>query len=608
MTYKLFQDGETTGVFQFESSGMKRYLRDLKPTIFEDIIAMVALYRPGPMEWIPDYINGKHARKKVVYLHPKLAPILEKTYGVAIYQEQVMQIARDLAGFTMGKKIASLLAEQKEKFIEGCVKKGIYKEMAEKVFSFIEPFAGYGFNRSHAACYALIGYQTAYLKAHWPVEFMAALLSSDQGDSDRVAIEIEECRSMGIKIMAPDINESFASFTVVTARTKDNVAASSDAKVDTIRFGLNAIKNVGEHIVEMLIKERKENGPYQNIFDLLERITDRDLNKKSLESLIKSGALDNYEERGKLLANTERLLSLNKEIAKSKDNKQTSLFADLPLADNLSALTLNDAPPAEQNEKLIWEKELLGLYVSEHPFNFFRKYLNNYAIPLALLKLHKGDSRIITAGVIGTVKKILTRKGESMLFVKIEDAILNVELLIFPRLLKESAAIWQAGNTIILDGTISEKDQDLKILVNRVALLRINEPQKSIDEFKRIVLEGGPAKNRSYYQKDYSTDRKNSQSDQLEIKKEQTLKKSDEHIKSSINPLKIIFLDDLSQVVLEKLKECFLRYPGEEEVYFKVIDNGKAKIIKTAYRVDNGKKLRDQLKNDFVTVLKIVEN
>ena len=609
-TFKLFQDGETTGVFQFESSGMKRYLRDLKPTVFEDIIAMVALYRPGPMEWIPDYINGKHG-KKVVYLHQKLGPILEKTYGVAIYQEQVMQIARDLAGFTMGqadvlrkamgKKIAALLAEQKEKFIEGCVKNGIYKELAEKVFSFIEPFAGYGFNRSHAACYALIGYQTAYLKAHWPVEFMAALLSSDQGDSDRVAIEIEECRNMGIKIMAPDINESFASFTVVTPGTKENTAVDKNAKIDTIRFGLNAIKNVGAHIVEMIIHERKENGPYLNIFDLLERITDRDLNKKSLESLIKSGALDNYEERGKLLANTERLLNLNREIAKNKDNKQTSLFADLPVVANSSSLTLNDAPPAEQNEKLIWEKELLGLYVSEHPFNFFRKYLKNYAIPLALLKSHKGDDRVITAGVISTIKKILTRKGESMLFVKIEDALSAVELLIFPRLLKETSAIWQAGSTIILDGTVSEKDQESKILVNRAMLLREAEPQKSVDEFKKIILESGPAKNRSFYRKDYSSEKNNHQ----EVKREEPPASP---IKPSANPLKIIFLTDLNADNLEKLKECFADFQGEEEVYFKVIDNGKAKIIKTAYRVNNNPNLIQKLKTDFVDILKIVEN
>src|SRR5680860_1281351 len=352
--YNIFQKGETTGVFQFESSGMKRYLRELKPTVFEDIIAMVALYRPGPMEWIPDYISGKHMKKVVSYLHPKLEKILDKTYGVAIYQEQVMQIARDLAGFSMGqadvlrkamgKKIVSLLAEQKEKFIEGCVKNGVYKELAEKVFSFIEPFAGYGFNRSHAACYAMIGYQTAYLKAHWPVEFMAALLTADQGDSDRIAIEIEECRNMGIKIMAPDVNESFGTFTVVTAGTKDNKIVGVNEKVDTIRFGLKAIKNVGEHIVDALITERKENGAYEDIFDLLERVTDKDLNKKSLESLIKSGAMEGFGERGLLLANLERFLSFNKEETQNKDSRQESLFGDLPGAIKTRP-TLTDSPP-----------------------------------------------------------------------------------------------------------------------------------------------------------------------------------------------------------------------------------------------------------------------
>jgi len=432
---------------------------------------------------------------------------------------------------------------------------------------------------------------------------MAALLSSDQGDSDRVAIEIEECRNMGIKIMAPDINESFASFTVVTAGTKENVAADKNAPVDTIRFGLNAIKNVGAHIVEMLIKERKENGPYVNIFDLLERITDRDLNKKSLESLIKGGALDNYEERGKLLANTERLLSLNKEIAKSKDNKQVSLFADLPVEANLSVLTLNDAPPAEQNEKLIWEKELLGLYVSEHPFNFFRPYLINYVVPLISLKGRRGDDRIITAGVISNIKKILTRKGESMLFVKIEDAIQAVELLIFPRLLKENPAIWLAGNTIILEGTISEKDQETKILVNRVALLRADEPQKSVDEFKRIVLEGGPAK-RSFYRKDNQAGRNGSYGNKSAVA---DINKASENAQKA-DPLKIIFLNDLNPEDLEKIKKSFANHPGDEEVYFKVNDSGKAKIIKTAFRVSNNEALRQELKADFISVLKIVEN
>jgi len=603
-TYKLFQDGETTGIFQFESSGMKRYLRELKPTVFEDIIAMVALYRPGPMEWIPDYIAGKHQKKKVAYLHPKLAPILEKTYGVAIYQEQVMQIARDLAGFSMGqadvlrkamgKKIASLLAEQKEKFIEGCVKNGVYKELGEKVFSFIEPFAGYGFNRSHAACYAMISYQTAYLKAQWPVEFMAALLTSDQGDTDRAAIEIEECRNMGIKIMAPDINESFGTFTVVTAGTKDNRAVSDTEKIDTIRFGLKAIKNVGEHIVEEIIKERKENGAYADIFDLLERITDKDLNKKSLESLIKSGALDSFGERGQLLSNLERLLGFSRESTKNKDNKQSSLFADLPAA-NLSRLNLNPAAPAEQNEKLIWEKELLGLYVSEHPYNFWRPYLANYAIALAELKFHKGDDRVIVAGIIATIKKIITRSGESMLFIKIEDATNMVELLVFPRLLKETVALWQEGRAVIVDGKISEKDTEIKLLVNRARLLDIAEPQKSVDDFKRLLLEGGPAKNGYRNGNGYDYSRKSQPGS--------AIKPTVKEIVAS--PLRLIFLQEISADGLTKLRQIFALYPGQDEVYFRITSDDKPKIIKTAFKVANNEDLKNKIKTEFLGVLKI---
>lgn len=597
--YKLFQDGETTGVFQFESSGMKRYLRELKPTVFEDIIAMVALYRPGPMEWIPDYIAGKHAKKKVVYLHPKLAPILQKTYGVAIYQEQVMQIARDLAGFTMGqadvlrkamgKKIASLLAEQKEKFIEGCVKNGVYKELGEKVFSFIEPFAGYGFNRSHAACYAMIGYQTAYLKAHWPVEFMAALLTADQGDTDRVAIEIEECRNMGIKIMAPDINESFGTFTVVTAGTKDNRAVDKEAKLDTIRFGLKAIKNVGEHIVDVVIKERKENGQYRDVFDLLERVTDKDLNKKSLESLIKSGAMDSFGERGQLLANTEKLLNYNKELVKARESKQSSLFTDLGSVVATSQISLAPAAPAEQNEKLIWEKELLGLYVSEHPYNVFRPYLVNYAIPLCKLGQYKGAERVIVAGIISTVKKIITRKGESMLFVKIEDATNSVELLIFPRLYKETTSLWQEGQAVIMDAKVSEKDQEIKVLVNQASPLDSLSPQKSLDDFKRRLMAAGPPKP-NFRQK---------------------------YIKAAVSPtsqaaklptpLRIIFLRDLVGQDLVNLKEVFSSYPGEDDVYFKITENGKARIIKTAFKVDHGEELSVKLKENFSDLLRLAE-
>jgi len=636
-TYKLFQAGETTGVFQFESSGMKRYLRELKPTIFEDIIAMVALYRPGPMEWIPDYIAGKHQLKKVVYLHPKLAPILEKTYGVAIYQEQVMQIARDLAGFTMGqadvlrkamgKKIAALLAEQKEKFIDGCVKNGVYKELAEKVFSFIEPFAGYGFNRSHAACYAMIGYQTAYLKAHWPVEFMAALLTSDQGDPDRVAIEIEECRNMNIKIMAPDINESFGTFTVVTAGTKDNKIVGINEKVDTIRFGLKAIKNVGEHIVEEIISERKQNGPFQDIFELLTRITDKDLNKKSLESLVKCGALESFGERGQLLSNLERLLNYNRESIKFRDSKQSSLFADHPQLD-ATAPTLNPAPPADSNEKLIWEKELLGLYVSEHPYNYFRPYLHGYVIPLASLPNHKGDDRVIAAGIIASIKKILTRSGESMLFVKIEDATKTVELLIFPRLYKETGDTWREGQAVLVDGKVSEKDQETKLLVNRVEILNPLTPQKSVDDFKRRLLEGGPSKKdfRSNYQRGVYASKKQPAQSKVISAASTTAAATDPALPTTsmvsttpkasttptasttpANPLKIVILKELTAEEQKNLQATLALFPGTNEVYLRVMAGDKAQIIKTSWRVNNNFELQTVLKEKFSTNLKIAD-
>ena len=363
-TFKLLQEARTTGVFQLESSGMKRYLKLLKPTVFEDIIAMVALYRPGPMDWIPDFISGKHGGK-IKYIHPKLEPILQNTYGVAVYQEQVMQIARDLAGFTMGeadvlrkamgKKIFELIKEQRMKFIEGCVNNGISSEIAERVFSFIEPFAGYGFNRSHAACYALIGYQTAYLKAHFPAEFMAALLTSDQDNIDRIAIEAEECREMGIEVLEPNINESFEDFAVIV----------DENGIERIRFGFNAIKNVGHVVAHEIVEERKKNGKFKSLGDFLERVQTKDLNKKSIEALAKVGALDELGERNQIVESMDNILTFTKNIQKIKNSNQVSLFGETVLeAPNVQLI---EATPAIERQKLKWEKELLGLYVSGHP-------------------------------------------------------------------------------------------------------------------------------------------------------------------------------------------------------------------------------------------------
>lgn len=609
-TLKLFQRGETTGVFQFESSGMKRYLKDLRPSEFEDIIAMVALYRPGPMEWIPDFISGKHGRK-MNYLHPKLETILKKTYGVAVYQEQVMQISRELAGFTrgeadtlrkaMGKKIPELLAQQKEKFISGCVSNGVAKILAEKVFSFIEPFAGYGFNRSHAACYALIAYQTAYLKAHYSTEFMAALLTADQNDTDRISIEIEECRKMGIEIMPPDINESFASFTVITSGTKENKIAAIDENVNTIRFGLKAIKNVGAHIVEEVIKERKDNGKYKDIFDLLDRVLDRDLNKKSLDSLIKCGAFDKFLEREVLLGSLELLLDFSRERNKNKNSSQVSLFGSSPEVELMNRPKLDKYRTISSAEKLQWEKELLGLYISEHPFNIYRKRIENYIFPLSNLKEHINQD-IVSAGVVSSVKKIITKKNENMLFVKIEDGLSFTEILVFPKVLKETLDYWQVGNVIFLSASVSDKDGEIKLLVNKAILLSDEVLSK---DFKTTAEEFRNVKSRKFFKANNGSGYGNSGGNGGGNGYGNN---SGQAIASSSGPrsLGIAIKEEVSLDLIEKIKSILQNYPGKSSVYLKVSVSGSEKLIKSELQVDNSLDLKRELKAELGDTVEVV--
>jgi DNA polymerase III subunit alpha len=480
-TYTLLQQANTTGVFQLESSGMKRYLKQLKPTVFEDIIAMVALYRPGPMDWIPSFISGKHGTKKIRYLHPKLEPILKNTYGVAVYQEQVMQIARDLAGFSlgeadvlrkaMGKKILELIKEQRIKFVEGCVRHGVEQKIAEEVFSFIEPFAGYGFNRSHAACYALIGYQTAYLKAHFPAEFMAALLTSDQDNIDRVAIEVEECRAMGIEVLAPDINESFEEFAVII----------DDKKKENIRFGLNAVKNVGHNVAHEIVEERKRGGKYETISDLMQRVITRDLNKKSVEALAKVGALDALGERNQLLESVDTILTFSKNIQNEKNSNQSSLFGESALTK--ISIPLKDAPLATKKQKLQWEKELLGLYISDHPASDYQEYLEKMATGISQLEPAMIGNKIKVGGVVTKAQKILLKnQNKTMLFVTIEDMKGKIELLLFPKTLERFEGIWQENNVVIAEGKLSDKDGNFKLIVDNASLVT---PQ-AMENFKRI--------------------------------------------------------------------------------------------------------------------------
>lgn len=480
-TYELLQKAETTGVFQLESSGMKRYLKQLKPNNLEDVIAMVALYRPGPMDWIPDFIARKHGLKKIQYLHPKLEPILEKTYGVAVYQEQVMQMAQQLAGFTLGeadvlrkavgKKILDLIQEQKIKFVDGCVKNGIDKKTAGDIFAFIEPFAGYGFNRSHAACYGLIGYQTAYLKAHYPAEFMAALMTSDQDNTERIAIEVDEAKQMEIEVLPPDVNESFEEFAVIQG---------NDGK-ERIRFGLNAIKNVGKPVAHEIVTERKRNGKYASLGDMLERITIRDLNKKSMEALAKVGALDQLAERNKVLSNIETILAFSKNVQKNKDSNQSSLFGEEILTK--AQIQLEEFPPATKKEKLQWEKELLGLYVSGHPVSDYQEYFNQMAVPINSLNQNMVGQMIKVGGVISAAKKIVTKRHQEMMFVTIEDLKGKIELLIFPKTLERIGSIWQEDKIVLVDGKLSDKDGVFKLLAEDAK--EVN--QQELESFKRIL-------------------------------------------------------------------------------------------------------------------------
>ncbi len=465
-TFALLQRAETTGVFQLESGGMKRYLKQLKPTELEDIIAMVALYRPGPMEFIPDFVAGKHGRKKINYLHPKLEPILKNTYGIAIYQEQIMRIANDLAGFSygqadvlrkaVGKKIKKLLDQQEETMVAGMIKNGIDKKTANKIWDFIIPFARYGFNRSHAACYAMIAYQTAYLKSNYPEAFMAALLSSDQDNIDRVTIEINECRKMGIEVLPPDVNESFAKFAVVESK--------APKKMGEIRFGLNAIKNVGHNISRVIIDERKDKGPYKSMEDFLNRIKDKDLNKKSLESLIKCGAFDRFTTRGKALGNLNKILEFNKKIQNDHKSGQHNLFADLPLSTVAFSLKLDDYPEVSAEKKLSWEKELLGLYISDHPFKDYIPLLKNYITPINKLK-EKINDHVKIAGIVTNVHRIITHQGQAMLFVTIEDSLGSVELIVFPTMLEKTYGLWEEENKVIIEGRVSDKDGQPKVLI-----------------------------------------------------------------------------------------------------------------------------------------------
>ncbi len=464
-TFALLAKGQTEGLFQLNGAGMTAYLKQLKPTTIHDINAMVALYRPGPMQFIPLYIERKHNPMLVKYMDKALEPILKQTYGVLVYQDDLLLIAIHIAGYSwgeadkfrkaVGKKIPAEMAKQKDHFINGCVEHSKWPlKKAQELWNWIEPFAAYGFNKAHSASYGRVAYQTAYMKANFPTEYMTAILTAESGDVEKISEIVRECEKMSIKVLPPNINESFKGFTYINE--------------NTIRFGLYTIKNLGSDIGEAIIEERKNNGKFKSIGDFLDRIKHKNLNKKSMEALVKSGSMDEFGERGALFANIEDMLAYNKEGSNQNAN-QVSLFANSEVNVQAPEFKLKPAAEAKQSEKLAWEKELLGLYISGHPLDRVRDKLKDKPINIKKIKEDMGNGLPITiGGMILNVKTVITKKNEQMAFLTIEDLTGTIEAVVFPKLYKESSSLLVPEKCIALSGKISLRKDEKSLVIEAV--------------------------------------------------------------------------------------------------------------------------------------------
>ncbi len=561
-TYEMLARGETIGVFQLSGSGMTRYLKELKPASIFDIMAMVALFRPGPMESIPDYIDRKNNPDKVDYLDPRMKDYLDQSLGLIVYQDDVLLTAINLGGYNweeadkfrkaMGKKIPEEMMKQKEKFFKGCKEYGKVPEgKIQQLWERIEPFAAYGFNKAHAASYAVVAYQTAYLKANYPVQYMTAVLIAESGDIDKVPAIIHECGRMGIEVKPPDVNESFKNFAMIGWENGGQAH---------IRFGLSGIKNVGEHIADVIYRERKENGKYKDLEDFLSRVQDKDLNKKSLESLIKCGALDGFGyDRGLLLGNIENLLAFVHHTVEQKASLQHSLFANSSLQlDN--QVRLEAAPDATEAEKLTWEKELLGLFVTAHPFTYFEKILGQHIIPIKDLAHQPRNTWVVVGGVVDSTKKKITRSGKPMMFVAIQDTSQSLELLVFPRTYETTKDVWVEGKIVCVIGKTSEEEGDDKLFV-----------EKAYELTKENV---------------------HSLTSQLAVSSRETSLQGNTIKSEEKKELVLNFYAVDVKAKSDNIKSILAKYPGEETVFLKV----GSQLIKTSFQVTRDPALFDELK------------
>ncbi len=519
-TCQMLARGETPGVFQLESSGMTQLVKDLSPESFQDMIPLVALYRPGPLGtgMVEDFIAGRRGKKGLHHLHPALTPLLKDTFGVVLYQEQVMQIASRLAGFTlgqadllrraMGKKKPEALAAQRQNFIDGAKARGIGEAEAKEIFALLEHFAGYGFNKSHSAAYALVAYQTAYLKAHYPVEYMAALLTSVMGASEKMSGYIDICRKMGIAVLPPDINVSRRSFTV---------------KAGAIRFGLAGVKNVGDGAIEAIMAARQAEGPFHSLYEFCTRVDMRVVNKRVLESLIKAGAMDSLgANRAQLLAVLEQAVEAAQRCQRDKECGQLGLFDDEP--ELVTGITLPDIAELPIEQILAMEKEMIGFYVTGHPLDPYRARLTALTPIATLLEEGQDGSRVRTGGMVVTMKRMVTKKGDSMCFLTLEDFISQLEVVVFPKVFYQHNRLLIEGQVLEVRGRLSVNEEEVKLLADDIRTLN------QTGEELRLVL-----------------------------RKEQECPQ-----------------------VFDGLKEIFSRYKGRQVVYLDLVDSGR--VIKTEPR------------------------
>lgn len=472
-TFEMLARGETEGTFQLNGDAMTKFLTELKPSTIHDINAMVALYRPGPMQFIPLFIERKHNPELVKYLDPALKPILEKTYGVLVYQDDLLMIAKDIAGYSwgevdkfrkaVGKKIPELMAAERDHFIKGAMEHSKWPEKkALEVWAWLEPFAAYGFNKAHSVSYGRVAYITAYLKANFPAIYMSAVLSAESGNIDTIGVMVNECKRMGIDVLPPSVNESYSQFTVPPKQNPDEKYK--------IRFGLTTIKNFGQGISTAIIEERKRGGPFGTLINFLDRIKDKNFNKKSLESLIKAGALDEFGERGLLLANIENLLAYNHERSNVPKN-QDSLFGQMADTSTVPTLRLTPAPEATQKEKLLWEKELLGLYISGHPLEAFKERLGKHDVNIKKLDELKENTACIIGGLITDIREVTTKKNERMTFIRLEDLSGDTDVVIFPKVLEEFKQFIVPENCIAIKGKVSKRNGETSFIAEKIKAL-----------------------------------------------------------------------------------------------------------------------------------------